>query len=107
VPTGDLKRFLHSAIGFSPFRPNQEAVRHAGVEGRDVLLVMPTGTGKSLCYQLPGMARGGTILVISPSSVVHHGSASSEAWNPWSSDTLRWRGSSLASGAECTRADIP
>ena len=36
------------------------------IEGRDVLLVMPTGTGKSLCYQLPGIARGGTTLVISP-----------------------------------------
>jgi DNA topoisomerase-3 len=36
------------------------------IEGRDVLLVMPTGSGKSLCYQLPGMARGGTTLVISP-----------------------------------------
>jgi superfamily II DNA helicase RecQ len=36
------------------------------VEGRDVLLVMPTGAGKSLCYQLPGIARGGTTLVISP-----------------------------------------
>ena len=36
------------------------------IEGRDVLLVMPTGSGKSLCYQLPGIARGGTTLVISP-----------------------------------------
>jgi len=34
--------------------------------GKDVLLVMPTGSGKSLCYQLPGIARGGTTLVISP-----------------------------------------
>ena len=38
----------------------------AAVEGRDVLLVMPTGAGKSLCYQLPALARGGTALVISP-----------------------------------------
>jgi len=34
--------------------------------GEDALLVMPTGSGKSLCYQLPGLARGGTTLVISP-----------------------------------------
>ncbi len=66
VPTGDLKSLLHSAFGFSSFRPNQEAVCRAAIEGRDVLLVMPTGSGKSLCYQLPGIARGGTTLVISP-----------------------------------------
>ena len=57
---------LQSAFGFSSFRPNQEAVCRAAVEGKDVLLVMPTGSGKSLCYQLPGIARGGTTLVISP-----------------------------------------
>ena len=48
------------------FRANQEAVCRAVIEGHDVLLVMPTGSGKSLCYQLPGIARGGTTLVISP-----------------------------------------
>ena len=63
---GDLKGFLHSTFGFSSFRPNQEAVCRAAIEGRDVLLVMPTGSGKSLCYQLPGIVRGGTTLVISP-----------------------------------------
>ena len=57
---------LHTAFGFSTFRPNQEAVCRAVIEGRDVLLVMPTGSGKSLCYQLPGIARGGTTLVVSP-----------------------------------------
>ena len=62
----DLKSLLHSAFGYSSFRPNQEAACRAVIEGRDVLLVMPTGSGKSLCYQLPGIARGGTTLVISP-----------------------------------------
>jgi RecQ family ATP-dependent DNA helicase len=66
VPTGDLKSLLHSGFGFASFRPNQEAVCRDAIEGRDVLLVMPTGSGKSLCYQLPGLARGGTTLVISP-----------------------------------------
>jgi DNA topoisomerase-3 len=61
-----LVGLLQSAFAFSSFRPNQEAVCRAVVEGRDVLLVMPTGSGKSLCYQLPGIARGGTTLVISP-----------------------------------------
>ena len=62
-PIGQL---LHRAFGFSSFRANQEEVCRTVIEGRDVLLVMPTGAGKSLCYQLPGIARGGTTLVISP-----------------------------------------
>ena len=62
----NLPALLKAAFGFSQFRPSQEAVCRAVVEGQDVLLVMPTGAGKSLCYQLPGLARGGTTLVISP-----------------------------------------
>ena len=61
-----LLDILHQAFGFSSFRANQEAVCRAAVAGEDVLLVMPTGAGKSLCYQLPAVARGGTALVISP-----------------------------------------
>ncbi len=61
-----LPALLHRAFGFTSFRANQEEVCRTVIEGRDVLLVMPTGAGKSLCYQLPGIARGGTTLVISP-----------------------------------------
>jgi DNA topoisomerase III len=61
-----LDALLHRAFGFSSFRANQEEVCRTVIEGRDALLVMPTGAGKSLCYQLPGLARGGTTLVISP-----------------------------------------
>jgi DNA topoisomerase III len=61
-----LNQLLQSVFGFSTFRPNQEAVCQAVTAGDDALLVMPTGSGKSLCYQLPGLARGGTTLVISP-----------------------------------------
>ena len=57
---------LKSVFGFSGFRANQEEVCRAAIAGRDLLLVMPTGAGKSLCYQLPAIARGGTALVISP-----------------------------------------
>jgi ATP-dependent DNA helicase RecQ len=57
---------LHRVFGFTSFRSNQEAVCMATISGRDVLLVMPTGSGKSLCYQLPAVVRGGTALVISP-----------------------------------------
>jgi RecQ family ATP-dependent DNA helicase len=57
---------LRSVFGFERFRVGQEAVCRAAIEGRDLLLVMPTGAGKSLCYQLPAIARGGTAVVISP-----------------------------------------
>jgi DNA topoisomerase III len=67
VPTfTTLTELLEKAFGFAKFRPNQEAVCEAVTAGKDALLVMPTGSGKSLCYQLPGLARGGTTLVISP-----------------------------------------
>jgi ATP-dependent DNA helicase RecQ len=62
----NLTSLLHQTFGFASFRANQEAVCRAATDGRDVLLVMPTGAGKSLCYQLPAIARGGTALVISP-----------------------------------------
>ena len=64
--SNQLIELLHSTFGFSTFRPGQEPVCSAAIEGRDLLLVMPTGAGKSLCYQLPAIARGGTALVISP-----------------------------------------
>jgi DNA topoisomerase-3 len=63
---GDLQALLRDTFGFDSFRPHQQAVCEAAAAGEDVLLVMPTGAGKSLCYQLPGLARGGTTLVISP-----------------------------------------
>ena len=61
-----LTELLQTAFGHTSFRANQEAVCRAAVEGEDLLLVMPTGSGKSLCYQLPAIARGGTALVVSP-----------------------------------------
>ncbi|HSY71899.1 MAG TPA: ATP-dependent DNA helicase RecQ [Alloacidobacterium sp.] len=64
--SAQLTALLARTFGFSSFRANQEAVCRAAVDGRDVLLVMPTGAGKSLCYQLPAIARGGTALVVSP-----------------------------------------
>src|SRR5690349_10595367 len=62
----DLLQLLRKTFRHSEFRANQEAVCRAATDGRDVLLVMPTGAGKSLCYQLPALARNGTALVISP-----------------------------------------
>ena len=57
---------LSRVFGFRTFRPNQEAIVRAVMDGRDVFAVMPTGGGKSLCYQLPAHLLPGTCVVISP-----------------------------------------
>ncbi|HET8613670.1 MAG TPA: DEAD/DEAH box helicase, partial [Sphingomonas sp.] len=57
---------LHRTFGFSSFRGVQEAVVDRVMAGKHTLAVMPTGAGKSLCYQVPALARAGTALVISP-----------------------------------------
>ena len=66
LPVSDLRQLLQERFGHPAFRPHQEQVCRAAAAGEDVLLVMPTGAGKSLCYQLPAIARGGTALVVSP-----------------------------------------
>ena len=68
VPAAEkqLPKLLAESFGFTAFRPYQQAVCEAVVAGHDALLVMPTGAGKSLCYQLPGIERGGLTLVVSP-----------------------------------------
>lgn len=62
----DLLALLKQRFGYKRFRSHQEAVCKDIVKGCDTLLVMPTGAGKSLCYQLPGLALGGRTLIISP-----------------------------------------
>ena len=57
---------LARVYGFPGFRPGQEEILRAIFSGEDVLAVMPTGSGKSLCFQLPALARGGLTLVVSP-----------------------------------------
>ena len=60
------RRVLRDVFGFASFRPGQEPVIDALLDGRNVLAVMPTGAGKSLCYQIPTLLRGGLTLVVSP-----------------------------------------
>ena len=57
---------LRKVFGFHEFRPNQESVVRSLLQQRDVLAIMPTGGGKSLCYQLPAVLLPGTCMVISP-----------------------------------------
>ncbi|MDM7932304.1 DNA helicase RecQ [Tabrizicola sp.] len=57
---------LHSVFGFPDFRPGQAEIVQAVLEGRNTLAIMPTGGGKSLCFQLPALCRDGVTVVISP-----------------------------------------
>ena len=61
-----IKSKLKEVFGFSNFRGNQEAIINNILSGRNTFVIMPTGAGKSLCYQLPAIVREGTAIVISP-----------------------------------------
>jgi ATP-dependent DNA helicase RecQ len=67
-----VQTILKSTFGFDSFRGSQEAVVQRVMAGKDTLAVMPTGAGKSLCYQLPALAREGTALVVSPLIALMH-----------------------------------
>lgn len=62
VLEASLKRYF----GYNTFRDYQKEIIHALLRGEDVLAILPTGAGKSLCYQLPALIKGGTAIVISP-----------------------------------------
>src|SRR3989454_12388252 len=62
----DLSAALHQHFGFRAFRPGQEEAVRAALAGHDALVVMPTGSGKSLCYQLPALMRDDLTVVVSP-----------------------------------------
>ncbi|MBO35365.1 MAG: ATP-dependent DNA helicase RecQ, partial [Verrucomicrobiales bacterium] len=64
--TPDLAGLLKQYFGYESFRALQEEVIHAALDGRDSFVLMPTGGGKSLCYQLPALARDGLTVVVSP-----------------------------------------
>ncbi len=66
MANANLNNLLKRHFGYDEFRPGQEAIISNALAGRHSLVVMPTGGGKSLCYQLPALAQGGLTLVVSP-----------------------------------------
>src|SRR3954452_1659677 len=62
----ELKQVVREHFGFRRFRPGQERAVQAAMEGKDTIVIMPTGSGKSLCFQLPALALEGTTVVVSP-----------------------------------------
>src|SRR6266478_9325881 len=66
APLQPLLELIAHHWGFRTLRPLQEPAMRAVLDGRDSLVVMPTGGGKSLCFQAPALLRGGTTVVISP-----------------------------------------
>ena len=69
-PTAKKKLDLHAALeehfGFNKFKGNQEKIIEALLAGQDTFVIMPTGGGKSLCYQLPALISEGVAIIVSP-----------------------------------------
>ena len=61
----DLHTYLKEIFGFDKFKGDQEAIIQSLLDGHDTFVIMPTGGGKSLCYQLPAIILDGTAIVVS------------------------------------------
>src|SRR5882672_1310801 len=66
VASSDLRSLLKRTFGYSEFRPLQREIIEATLAGKDVFALLPTGGGKSLCFQLPALSRPGLTVVVSP-----------------------------------------
>ena len=88
----DIHEILHRTFGYPAFRGQQEAVIGRVMAGEHTLALMPTGAGKSLCYQIPALARPGTAIVISPLIALMH-------------DQIRSAGAAGIRAASMTSAD--
>ncbi|PSR04240.1 MAG: ATP-dependent DNA helicase RecQ, partial [Bacteroidetes bacterium SW_10_40_5] len=64
--TTQFQEALQHFFGFDSFKGNQEAIIKSIYDGHDTFVIMPTGGGKSMCYQLPALMKEGTAIIISP-----------------------------------------
>ena len=64
--THNLTELLSKIFGFEEFKGNQKEIIQSLLEGHDTFVLMPTGSGKSLCYQLPALIMEGTAIIVSP-----------------------------------------
>lgn len=65
-PTPDLSAQLQEHFGFDGFKHPQQEIIHTLLSGKDTFVIMPTGGGKSLCYQLPAIIKEGVAIIVSP-----------------------------------------
>ncbi len=69
VERDNLQENLHRYFGFDQFKGDQRAIIQSLLNGEDTFVIMPTGGGKSLCYQLPALMLPGTAIIISPGTI--------------------------------------
>ncbi|MBR8646081.1 DEAD/DEAH box helicase [[Brevibacterium] frigoritolerans] len=73
----NIERVLKEKFGFDEFRPGQKEVVESLMSGRHTLAMLPTGSGKSLCYQLPAYLVNKTVIIVSPVIIFNAGSSGS------------------------------
>ncbi|WP_256796031.1 DNA helicase RecQ [Terrabacter sp. Ter38] len=101
---GAAGRVLHDVFGFSSFRGAQQAIVDRVVAGHDTVVLMPTGGGKSLCYQLPALVRPGVGIVVSPLIALMHDQV--EALRLLGVRAAFWNSTSSAEESDAVRRDV-
>ena len=93
--TETLHESLHRYFGFDQFKGNQEIIIENLLQGKDTFVIMPTGGGKSLCYQLPALMLPGTAIIISPLIALMKNQVDSIRGHSQSDDVAHFLNSSL------------
>ncbi|MBR4774252.1 MAG: DNA helicase RecQ [Bacteroidales bacterium] len=92
----DLHIYLKEIFGFDKFKGDQEAIIQSLLEGNDTFVIMPTGGGKSLCYQLPAMILDGTAVVVSPLIALMKNQVDAVRYTSGTTDVAHFLNSSLS-----------